>query len=147
MDSFILALQSSGLTIEQIIADIPRDAGALVAYAVLGAFFFMTWYGSRPETLERYAAARDDTAQVPLELDGESPGLVSADTAVTAGSEVRPGVRLRSEPALADAGTPDATHRRVSDPSDSSASTAGEALRPPTTSRTRSRTGAPRRVG
>jgi hypothetical protein len=51
---FNLALQAAGLTLEKIVADIPHDAGAVVAYLLLGGTIFLVWYGSRKSVIQRY---------------------------------------------------------------------------------------------
>ncbi len=35
------------ISIGQLFSDIPRDAGALVVYAVIGIFVGLIWFGSR----------------------------------------------------------------------------------------------------
>lgn len=37
------------LTIQDVIANIPRDAGALVTFALVGLFVGFVWIGSRPK--------------------------------------------------------------------------------------------------
>jgi hypothetical protein len=46
---FALALQSNddGLTLHELIADIPHDVPALVVYIMVAVFLFLIWYGSR----------------------------------------------------------------------------------------------------
>lgn len=41
------------LSLREVAADIPRDAGAVVVYLLLAAFVVMTWAGSRKRTAER----------------------------------------------------------------------------------------------
>jgi hypothetical protein len=48
----ILLVQSSsgsGLTLGRILRDIPHDAPAMVVYALLIAFTYLVWRGSRPK--------------------------------------------------------------------------------------------------
>ncbi|HUE96929.1 MAG TPA: hypothetical protein VMN39_09725 [Longimicrobiaceae bacterium] len=46
MLSLILLLE---LTLREVIANIPHDAGAVVAFAVLALFVGFIWIGSRPK--------------------------------------------------------------------------------------------------
>jgi hypothetical protein len=47
------------LTLKEIIAGIPHDVGALIAYSVLVAFVSFIWYGSRSRSGTSSAAAPD----------------------------------------------------------------------------------------
>jgi hypothetical protein len=46
---FAFALQSddNGLTLHEVIADIPHDVASLVIYVMVAVFLFLIWYGSR----------------------------------------------------------------------------------------------------
>lgn len=47
MFSFIYLIE---LTLEKVIANIPHDAGAFLAYGILALFVAFIWVGSRPKT-------------------------------------------------------------------------------------------------
>jgi hypothetical protein len=49
MFAFAMQFANEGLTLREIIADIPHDFAALVVYVVLGLFVFFIWVGSRPK--------------------------------------------------------------------------------------------------
>jgi hypothetical protein len=57
MFAFILALQSEGLTLHEIVSDIPHDAGSGVAYLLIGSIVFLCWFGSRRSVIDRYSSA------------------------------------------------------------------------------------------
>lgn len=43
----LIALQDSGLTVHEVIRDIPHDAGAVIAYTLMAGFILLIWRGSR----------------------------------------------------------------------------------------------------
>jgi hypothetical protein len=43
----LMVLQDDGLTIAEVIRDMPHDAGALIVYALVAGFVIMIWRGSR----------------------------------------------------------------------------------------------------
>lgn len=47
------------LTLQEVISDIPHDAGALVAYALLGLFVGFVWMGNRNRGGASYKRGRD----------------------------------------------------------------------------------------
>lgn len=55
---FALAFQASsdGLTLRELVTDIPHDLTALLVYLMLGLFVLFVWWGSKPEMIERYGA-------------------------------------------------------------------------------------------
>lgn len=55
--------QSSGTGIGEIISGIPHDAGAVIAYLLLGLVVFLIWFGSRKSTIEKYSAAAPDSTK------------------------------------------------------------------------------------
>jgi hypothetical protein len=54
--------QDSGLTATEIVADIPRDAGAVLVYVLLVVFIGFIWWGSRAS---RGAGAAKEPPQRP----------------------------------------------------------------------------------
>lgn len=66
---FIQAAED-GLTLRDIVADIPHDAGALVVYALMAVFFGFIWYGNKGA---RKAPSRNgvdrDPAERPVETE------------------------------------------------------------------------------
>lgn len=51
MYAFILqAQQDSGLTLQEVIRDIPHDTGAVVVYVMVAIFIALIWAGSRSKT-------------------------------------------------------------------------------------------------
>ena len=38
-----------GLTLHEIVSDIPHDAGAIIIYVVLAVFIGFIWYGNRKQ--------------------------------------------------------------------------------------------------
>ena len=42
-------IQILDLSLQDVIANLPRDAGAVVAFALLGLFVAFVWIGSRPK--------------------------------------------------------------------------------------------------
>lgn len=50
----MLAGEGSGLTLKQVLQDIPHDAGAIIVYLLIAGFAFMLWYGNRPEVVKRF---------------------------------------------------------------------------------------------
>lgn len=49
----MLALILLELTLREIVSDIPHDAGAVVAYALLAIFLGFIWAGSRNKSVPR----------------------------------------------------------------------------------------------
>jgi hypothetical protein len=47
MFSFALQAGNDGLTLHELIADIPHDVTSLVVYIMVAVFLFLIWYGSR----------------------------------------------------------------------------------------------------
>jgi hypothetical protein len=47
MISMLAALQDNGLTVTEVIRDIPHDGPAIVIYAMLALFVGLVWAGSR----------------------------------------------------------------------------------------------------
>jgi hypothetical protein len=47
MPLIAIVLQESGLTFHQVLAGIPHDAPAFVGYALVVAFLYFVWRGSR----------------------------------------------------------------------------------------------------
>jgi hypothetical protein len=58
MNALAVALQIGELTPRDIIADIPRDIGAVFVFLIVGGMTFLIWYGSRRDVIERYGAGR-----------------------------------------------------------------------------------------
>lgn len=56
----MLAGEGSGLTWQQVLQDIPHDAGAIIVYLMIVGFGFMLWYGNRPGVMKRFG---DQTAE------------------------------------------------------------------------------------
>ena len=50
MFSIALLQQDGGLTIGDIIADIPHDLPAIIVYVLLAGFVYLIWRGSRPSS-------------------------------------------------------------------------------------------------
>ena len=42
------------LTLRDVIAALPHDAGAIVVFVLLVGFVLLVWYGSLPSTIARY---------------------------------------------------------------------------------------------
>lgn len=59
MISMLAALQDNGLTVTEVIRDIPHDGPAIVIYAMLALFVGLVWAGSRK------GASRDDPGRAP----------------------------------------------------------------------------------
>jgi hypothetical protein len=59
------------LTLRDVIAALPHDAGAIVVLVLLGGFVLLIWYGSLPSTIGRYRsdapADPDSTTEEPSE--------------------------------------------------------------------------------
>jgi hypothetical protein len=47
------------LTLEKVIADLPRDAGSIVVISLLLGFIYLIWYGSRKTVVERFSATSE----------------------------------------------------------------------------------------
>ena len=59
----IMQQADGGLTLSEILSDIPHDAGALVVYVLIAAFVGFIWYGTRrPHDPDR-GASRGGTAR------------------------------------------------------------------------------------
>ena len=58
---FALALQvgNDGLTLTEIIADVPHDFGALIVYLMFGLLVWFIWWGSKPGVVGRYGVKYD----------------------------------------------------------------------------------------
>ncbi len=58
---YALALQAvdNGLTLKDIVLDIPHDMAALVVYAMVGIFVFFIWFASKPSVVARHSAKYD----------------------------------------------------------------------------------------
>jgi hypothetical protein len=76
----MLALQSAGegLTLSEVLTDLPHDPAALVIYVIVALFVFFTWYGSRKHVIERYSDRHGgdrhtDVAEGPLVGSADSP--------------------------------------------------------------------------
>lgn len=65
MYAFALQVAESGLTLEEIVTDIPHDLTALVVYLLLGLFGGFVWYGSRRSGMESRGAGHDPAGSVP----------------------------------------------------------------------------------
>jgi hypothetical protein len=106
---YALALQAAydGLTLKDIVVDIPHDMGAFLAYGLLGIFVFFIWFASKPSVVARYGAKYD-----PVEpTSGTIPGSETlkgeanlVDRAPSPRPKVsqasrKPGVRRKKDPA------------------------------------------------
>ena len=49
LNIMLVQAADGGLTLGRILRDIPHDASALVVYALVFGFGYMTWRGSRPK--------------------------------------------------------------------------------------------------
>ncbi len=58
MNVLLMALQFGGLTLGDILTDIPHDAGAVLVFLLVGGLTFLVWFGSRRDVIERYGAGR-----------------------------------------------------------------------------------------
>ncbi|MEX2582595.1 MAG: hypothetical protein WD766_04955 [Gemmatimonadota bacterium] len=67
MYSFLFSAAAFELTLGEIVADLPRDAGAVVVLLMLGAFVFLTWHGSRRSTIETYKARSHSVAEAEID--------------------------------------------------------------------------------
>jgi hypothetical protein len=47
MSIFAMMLQDDGLTLREVISDIPHDLPALVVYVIIAVFVGFIWWGSR----------------------------------------------------------------------------------------------------
>lgn len=65
MIAFVLAAQFGSLTLGDIIADIPRDAGAVIVFLLFAILIGVVWYGSRAEVVERYGSGEWTEADEP----------------------------------------------------------------------------------
>lgn len=43
----MMLLAFSGLTVREVLADIPHDTAAVIVYVLVALFVGLTWYGSR----------------------------------------------------------------------------------------------------
>lgn len=51
MFALIILIQDDGLTIREVLSDIPHDAAAIFVYLLLAIFVFFIWKGSRSRPL------------------------------------------------------------------------------------------------
>jgi hypothetical protein len=106
---YALALQAvdNGLTLKEIVVDIPHDMAAFVVYAMLGIFVFFIWFASKPSVVARYGAKYD-----PVEPQSDAtPGSETANGEASLVNSVpspqpnvspvprKPAVRRKSDPA------------------------------------------------
>lgn len=47
MSIFAMMIQGDGLTLREVISDIPHDVPAIVVYVLIAVFVGFIWYGSR----------------------------------------------------------------------------------------------------
>jgi hypothetical protein len=72
MHLFAFFAAAVDLTLRDIVSDIPHDAGTVVFVVMVGGLVFMTWYGSRRSTIDRY---RDRVAKGAGEVEAAAePG-------------------------------------------------------------------------
>src|SRR5690606_40185539 len=60
MYTVLLAALALDLTLRDVLADLPHDAGAVVFVLLMGGFVLLTWYGSKPSTIERFRSTPED---------------------------------------------------------------------------------------
>ncbi len=70
-------LFAAELTLAEVVADLPHDLAALIAYVILGLFVYFVWYGSKPEVLARY---RVDHPPAALEAEPLPDALLPDDS-------------------------------------------------------------------
>lgn len=87
MYAFIMQAADTGLTLKEVILNIPHDAGAAVVYVLMGLFVFFTWWGSQPDVIERYAAKRIDEDETESEVLQPDVHPVDVQTQTTAQPE------------------------------------------------------------
>jgi hypothetical protein len=106
---YALALQAvdNGLTLKEIVVDIPHDMAVFVVYAMLGIFVFFIWFASKPSVVARYGAKYDPVeprSDAPLgseKVNGEASLVNSVPSPQPNVSPVprKPAVRRKSDPA------------------------------------------------
>jgi hypothetical protein len=76
----MLSLMLLELTLQEVVADIPHDAGAMIVYLLLGAFVGLVWYGSRagpstnaPPSADGTRESRSVPSAVPAEGAASAP--------------------------------------------------------------------------
>lgn len=77
---YALALQATndGLTLTEVLVDIPHDFGALVVYLMLGLFVFFIWYGSRSGVAERHGMEYETGEPEANAVDDQAGGRAGA---------------------------------------------------------------------
>lgn len=65
MNAFVVAAQFGSLSLGDILADVPRDAGAAIVFALFAILIFVVWYGSRKDVVERYSSGKWTEADEP----------------------------------------------------------------------------------
>lgn len=84
MYTVLLAALALDLTLRDVLADLPHDAGAVVFVLLMGGFVLLTWYGSKPSTIERFRSTPDSFG------DEEEASDVEIETSA---ADPRPGLK------------------------------------------------------
>ena len=96
MNSSTIFSAAAELTLREVIADMPHDAGAVVVGLMLGAMIFLTWYGSRRSTVEKYGSRSRVEPPTPHAAEGtETPAEAPAAPTVGSPPPSVPSARIR----------------------------------------------------